>query len=338
MAESKPRALCERLCTESVVVSSATEFIDAHRDAKTISFLDSTTLAELDELSRQLVADDTGWPKSRKLATSVSIGPVILISSESPQTAVAGFQPRPWLSHVVSPTMLEHSMGQQHLDHVIRAATTKGAPRLMDWIGAEVSGRRVRIAHASRRVERLEKMARFLESQGASQRVREQLHDAAEEILVNAFYNAPVAAGAVEESIPRNHDVSLPDESAIDVAYGCRDQFAFVRVRDPFGSLSWERLVESLSRAARTDKVEGSGLGLSHVFSLASVVAVSVLNNQHTEVLVCILDDVPAAPRPFAFHLFFKDSAKRRSWKSANQDTLSDPMFNSSVSIVLDPK
>ena len=62
-----------------------------------------------------------------------------------------------------------------------------------------------------------------------------------------------VQAGALKQPISRTQDVSLSDDSACDMVYGCRDDLAVVRVRDPFGSLSRSRLVEVLTRCARTD-------------------------------------------------------------------------------------
>jgi hypothetical protein len=51
------------------------------------------------------------------------------------------------------------------------------------------------------------------------------------------------------------------------------------------------------------------------LFAGASLVAVSVANQHHTDVMIGI-DRTGAQPRPFACHLFFKDSPKRRFWKS----------------------
>jgi hypothetical protein len=167
------------------------------------------------------------------------------------------------------------------------------------------------------------------------------LRDAAEELLTNAFYDAPVAAGVLDQPISRTQDVALSEDSACDMVYGCREDLAIVRVRDPFGSLSRTRLVEVLTRCARTDmRVEvdetmgGAGLGLWRVFSAASFVAIAVVNNRHTEFLVGIGKRVSAAQRPFAFHLFFKEHGRAlRRWRLLDADS-SKPTVNKSVTIV----
>src|SRR5262249_45716732 len=142
-------------------------------------------------------------------------------------------------------------------------------PRLLDWLGPTANGRRIRLTHASSRAARIEKMSDFFDANGVGSRTLQLLRDAAEELLTNAFYDAPVAAGRLKKPVSRTQDISLPDDSACDLAYACRDDLAIVRVRDPFGSLSRRRLVEVLSRCARSDmKVEvdetmgGAGLGM----------------------------------------------------------------------------
>lgn len=321
MTERLSRGLRDLLPSETVLVTSAREFLDARRDAKTVSFVDNSTIGQLDR-------------------AVTPPGPVIAVCDEPLQAAIGWLPTHPWLSHVVSASMLQHPMAVEHFGNVMLTLTNSGQTRLLDWLGPTIAGRRVRLAHASRRVERLERMSMFLDSKGVSSRTVQLLRDCAEELLTNAFYDAPVAAGALKQPISRTQDVSLPDDSACDMVYGCRDDLAIVRVRDPFGSLSRSRLVEVLTRCARTDmRVEvdetmgGAGLGLWRIFSTASFVAIAVVNNRHTEFLVGF-GKRAAGPRPFAFHLFFKEQGRTvRRWRLLDADS-SKPTVNKSVTIV----
>jgi len=173
-------------------------------------------------------------------------------------------------------------------------------------------------------------MAEYFASQGIGSRTIDALRDVGEELLTNAFYDAPVAAGAIKRVISRTNDIALTDGGACDLVYGCRGDLAIVRVRDPFGALSRDRLVDVLMRCARTDgKVEvdgsmgGAGLGLWRIFSRASFVAVSVIQQRHTEFLVGIGKRPAKGPRPFAFHLLFKErtGGTQRRWKLVDMDT-----------------
>lgn len=310
--------------TSGVFVTSAEEFGVATRDGTdTVAFVDAYALPALTK--RDAVPPAT-----------------IVVSKEPLPNAISWLQPHPWVSHVVSASMLDHPLADEHFKNVV--ATFKAEkPRLLDWLGTDVAGRRIRLSHASRRVERLERMGEYLSSNGVGARTIEQLRDAAEELLTNAFYDAPVAAGAIKEPISRSFDVALPDKYACDLAYGARGDLAIVRVKDPFGSLSRKRLVEVLLRCARTDmKVEvdesmgGAGLGMWRIFSNASFVAISVVRHSHTEVLVGVAKRA-TGPRPFAFHLFFTEGGKPRYWSQAKDESI-NPSLNHSVLLELKDK
>ena len=287
---------------------------------ETVSFVDADGLAAL--------AKKTSRPP----------GPIIAICDTTLQDAVGWLSTYPWLSHVMNTAMLQHGMIGEHVTNVLTAIFAE-KPKLLDWLGNDVAGRRVLMTRASRRTERLERMCEFFDSQGVGTRTVELLRDVAEELLTNAFYDAPVAAGIVKKAISRTNDVLLPDNDACDLVYGCRDDLALIRVRDPFGALARARLVEVLSRCARTDmQVEvdetmgGAGLGLWRIFSNASFVAISVLGQRHTEFLVGIAKR-SVRPRPFAFHLYFKQG-KRRFWQLFDGVDGSEMSLEQSVAIV----
>jgi hypothetical protein len=330
MTELVGEVLCEHLSSkrlktdfEPVVVDSLKEFLDATRDSKSIAFLDATTLPAVAEVAHHV-----------KLTSSI-----ILVCSKPLPTAVGWLQ-HDWICHVMSSALIEHTIGPEHLENVLRTLMSTKPPRLLDWLGESVDGRRVRLTHASRRAERIERMSDFLQSKGVGSRTAHQLKDAAEELLTNAFYDAPVTAGALKKPVPRTQDIALPDDSACDLAYGCRGDLVIVRVRDPFGSLSRQRLVQVLTRCARTDmQVEvdetmgGAGLGMWRIFSAASFVGVSVIKNRRTEILVGIAKRSAPGPKPFAFHFFFRDSGKRSFWGLAKDDT-TDASLHQSVMLV----
>jgi hypothetical protein len=333
MSGPQLRTLSDLLSSDMTIVSSVREFLEMERDEKTVSFMGSANLAALDRAAIELAttADQL-----------VPAGPVIAICDDSLRTAIGWLSSHPWLSHVVSATMLQHPMAVEHLGNVTSTLTSGQRPRLLDWVGQKMAGRRVRLANTNRRVERLDRMSEFFDGKGVGTRTIQLLRDVAEELLTNAFYDAPVAAGVLEKPISRTEAVSLPDDNACDMVYGCREDLAIVRVKDPFGSLTRKRLVEVLARCARTDMgvevdetMGGAGLGLWRIFSAASFVAVSVIDNRHTEFLVGIGKRAPGGLRPFAFHLFFRDLGRPvRRWKLLDADSTMPTTVSKSVNIV----
>lgn len=305
--------------TPGTVAHSFEEFIRAIRAEASIGFVDADALPHLARVGATLPST------------------IIGIATDQLASAVAWLQPHPWLSHVISASMFDHPMARWHFDNLLATFDAGNKPRLLDWLGPEVAGRRIRLAKSNKRAERLERMSEFLDSKGVSGRTITQLRDSAEELLTNAFYDAPVAAGAFKDPISRTLEVTLPDNLACDLAYGCRDDLAIVRVKDPFGSLSRKRLTDVLTRCSRTDmgvevdeSMGGAGLGMWKVFSSASFVAISVVANRHTEILVGVAKRAPG-PRPFGFHLFFSDGAKPRSWTAFSDETVQQASLNNSV-------
>lgn len=328
MAEPVAGTLCERLVAarprlRAHRVASFKDFLKATKDPNTIAFLDSAALEAL--------ANDKHTP--------LAPDQVVAICDQRLPGAVAWLTSHGWLAHVISADMLQHPMSVELLANLLSTLQSKSEPTLLDWMG-DVAGRRVLLTQASKRTERLERMTDFLESKGVTGRIVHQLRDVAEELVTNAFYDAPVAAGAVKQAIPRTQDVTVPDDDACDLIYGVRDDVALVRVQDPFGALSRARLVEVLSRCAHADMqvqvdetMGGAGLGLWRIFAAASFVAVSVVNHRHTEFLVGIARRRAPGPHPFAFHLFFTEGPKRRFWQMWDTDS-SDLSVGQSVTIL----
>ena len=166
--------LCECLPTNNVVVDSARSFVDATREPNVVAFIDRTTIQKFESVAHA--------------------GPVVMISDELVPAAI-GWLRHDRISHVISEGMLEHPIASEHLKNVMRTVTAS-EPRLLDWLAPTIVGRRVRLAQSTKREARIERMSEFFDSKGVGARTLQLLRDASEELLTNAFYNAPVAATA----------------------------------------------------------------------------------------------------------------------------------------------
>ncbi len=97
---------------------------------------------------------------------------------------------------MISSSSLAHPIVEEHLENVLRTLTSTNAPRLLDWLGPDLTGRRIRLTHANKRIARIERMSEFFDANGVGSRSLQMLRDAAEELLTNAFH----AAGGQEIS------------------------------------------------------------------------------------------------------------------------------------------
>lgn len=243
--------------------------------------------------------------------------PLIALMDHKPAEALAEtvrmLDAIPWLAHVLSVPMLQTPRGKSHIEMLLERIE-HGPDHAM--LGASGRGRTAMLASASRREARFERMREYFSKQGLSDRLITTVIDVAEELVMNALYDAPVESGFFQRARQRFEDVNLPPDRACEISYGIEDDTVFVRLRDPFGALSRERLLEVLNRCNNTSNVKldesrgGAGLGLWRVFQASATLSITVMPQQLTEVLVGIgIKDGRKVAKPAAVHLFFAKPA-----------------------------
>jgi hypothetical protein len=239
--------------------------------------------------------------------------PIVAIVDCKPADTLAAtiraLETHPNLCHVLTASLLQSPRACTHLAALIERFVA-GPDQML--LGAGGVGRVALLASAGRRDLRLSRMEQFFVKHGVSDRAIAQILEVAEELVMNALYDAPSEAGYFKRPKQRIENVELPRELACEISYGIEDRMVFVRVRDHFGSLSRARLVQVLGRCnSRTVALDesrgGAGLGLWRVFSASSVVAITVMPGALTEILVGIAtkDGRGAARQLHAVHLFF---------------------------------
>ncbi len=264
--------LCDALTGPFVCVKSRAEFVSATKKRKpVVAFVDADLLASI-----------------QGVTTGVTI---VAVVSESRSEAVRPLTSFGWVSHLVSRTMLASPLAGPHIAMLLERL--EHGPEQHALASAGV-GRVALLASSARREARFERMREFMELQGMSAKTVTATSDIAEELVTNALYDAPMEAGYFQVPVPRTDPVDLPPEHACEISYGIEDGSAFVRVRDPFGALTRERLLGVVNRCNDSSGVAldesrgGAGLGLWRVFSSASSIVITVIPSCLTDVLVRI--------------------------------------------------
>lgn len=219
---------------------------------------------------------------------------------------IRAFARYPWLSHVITSAPRE--------DQLELLVERLGAGPEQQMIGKGSVGRVALLARSDRRAARIERMRQFFASRDVPSRAIDTLEEIADELVLNALYDAPAEAGFFRAPRQRVEDVDLPRERACEISYGVENEIAFVRVRDTFGALTRARLVEVLARcdsaSVQLDESRGgAGLGLWRVFSAASSIAINVVPGSLTDVLVAVSARGGRRARQLAgVHLFVEPS------------------------------
>ena len=139
--------------------------------------------------------------------------------------------------------------------------------------------------------EALNQIVAFAESMDLGGEKLRRVELAAEELLMNALYDAPREAGGAPRNahLDRRLSVALGAEETIWMRYGCDGQTLALSVGDPFGSLSKRAVTERLRKVAEgvprpQPGVAGAGLGLVMTYSVANQLIFTVSPGRLTEV------------------------------------------------------
>ncbi len=236
---------------------------------------------------------------------------VVGIVDDSRGGAVRALVSYPWLSHLITTSMLASPDARAHIEALLERLELGPTHHVLGSAGV---GRTALLGSSSRRENRFERMREFFAAQGISARTISSSNDIAEELVTNALYDAPVEAGYFKTAVLRTEEVELPPEHACEISYGIEQDTVFVRVRDPFGALTRARLLNVLNRCTAAgvsldESRGGAGLGLWRIFSTASSIAITVNPGSLTDILVRIeaRKRRSVGRQLLAVHLFFPE-------------------------------
>lgn len=172
-----------------------------------------------------------------------------------------------------------------------------------------------KMTKASERHRLLDEVLAFARMLHVPPRLAEAYRLAADELVTNAIFNAPVGptGEALYASRDRTEEVVLESGQEIVVTLGSDGKNLGLSVSDPFGSLRPRTVVDYLAKCFRKgadqvdEKLGGAGLGFYCVFSALSHFAINIDPGRRTEMVGLI--DIRGrfkdfATRPKSFNTF----------------------------------
>lgn len=138
---------------------------------------------------------------------------------------------------------------------------------------------------SSLKKEMLSEVERFLATVPNTQVVQENVLQIVDELYTNAIFDAPIdpGSGFRYRDEPRMRTVRLPKAEEATLFVGAQKDFIVVSVRDPFGSLSIEKLLVHIQAGYQRGIVNmmrrdggGAGIGCHVVFELSSSIYIGV--------------------------------------------------------------
>jgi CRP-like cAMP-binding protein len=166
-----------------------------------------------------------------------------------------------------------------------------GLEKYMIW-GIEAQERE--IARSEDRPALIEDMQAHLKSLGVRSSVTDRAATVAEELLMNAIYDAPVDAAGKHHyaHLPRTQKVELKESERGSFRFACDGMLAAISVSDPFGTMDIKILFDYLERNLKSDGSNvqsegkgGAGRGLHQIVENSDLVVFNVQSGTQTEVI-----------------------------------------------------
>ncbi len=275
------RTLRRSLCGNGTTVEFR-DSLEGELSPDTILFLDreSGEVADLAELTRAL------GERGRI---------VVLGGSLDDRELVALLRERA-LDHVIA----DRITPDEHELSVTSAKLTSGdifgLEKYLAW-GVNVT--EVEVASYEDKVRALDELGRAADSVGARRRLVIRVQSTADELLMNALYDAPSASaataarGTVQTPALARDDGADASAPTVLLRYACDGRYLAVSVLDRFGSFDKRDVLDAVLRAraelGRPRTQGGAGLGLYFVLSSVTRFIVNLQPGQMTEV-VCLFD------------------------------------------------
>lgn len=168
-----------------------------------------------------------------------------------------------------------------------------GLEKYLAW-GVKVSEAQVQTYEAKR--EALIAVTASARDAGARRPTIARIESVADELLMNAMYDAPAVAGGTAPAMPQRIGELVGDSEAR-LRWACDGRYFAVSVEDRYGALAKDVILDHLQRArvergrprASTSQAGGAGLGLYFILSSVTRFIANVEPGQRTEV-VCLFD------------------------------------------------
>ncbi len=148
-----------------------------------------------------------------------------------------------------------------------------GLEKYLSW-GIET--RDFTVKNALERPDLVNQLTEDVRAFGLGPRVASLASLAADELLSNAVYNAPVDSGDFHfrAAEPRDTYRELKPDEQVTLRYGCDARYLAIEVSDQFGSLDRQTILSFLAKAAErggVDKIDfssaGAGMGIALTYS-----------------------------------------------------------------------
>jgi len=199
--------------------------------------------------------------------------PIVVMASQSLRSDLLHLQNLDFIRHLVSRDVNDRSLTSKIMVTTINKILTRdyfGLEKYLAW-GVDVS--EIKLTKSNERSAAIEKMKEAFQKLGVRTSFLDRLGLVAEELLMNAIYDAPhdEKGEPIFNHLPRTESVQLKAHQAARFRYACDGNLLAVSVLDPFGALKKKTIFDYLQscydglEVSSKTKKGGAGRGLHQI-------------------------------------------------------------------------
>lgn len=246
------------------------------------------------EYDYDIVCVDSEWLNIAAIARDKNPNTkVLFLTSDHPSKYLPKLEKYPYIYNIVSIGKDDRSFFVKSLLTTVTKILSGdifGIEKYLGW-GVEVKQRQV--TSSFQRAGLIEEMKDHLRNLGIKKPIIMKCRTAAEELLMNVVYDAPVDSkgNSLYNGMDRKMPVTLREHEYGAFRYGCDGVFVGISTQDPFGNLDRRTIFRYLSSCYEdpgssilTEEKGGAGMGLFMIMELADLVIFNVKPGEKTEV------------------------------------------------------
>ncbi len=213
---------------------------------------------------------------------------IYMLKSNDPLHLIEILHRYPYIHHIFSNTC---SLPLTQIENVITQAAGEKLPSNQEL-------KKVTISNYNQKNEILQEIADHINQAKVFRDLADRARTATSELIMNAIFNAPIdpqTGKAKYAALSRSQSFSLAEREYIELEYGFDEGVFSVGVKDHFGSLTRDKIVNNLYRCAQagTDQIRqssgGAGVGLYLLINLCSQLDIYIRPGESTEVVAKII-------------------------------------------------
>ncbi len=241
----------------------------------------------------------------------------VFMTSDDAPAYLQKLMRNPFLSNIVSRNEEDRTFTLKNILTTISKLTSEdlfGLEKYLNW-GVDVNEHP--IVSSENRLDVVDDMLDHLRELGVRRGILNSCATAAEELLMNAIYDAPLDANGKERynHLPRTVPVNLEPQEQGNFRYACDGMLLAISAVDPFGALDRRTILEYLEscyegRAGSMQQDQGkggAGRGLFQIMENCDLLVMNVKSGVKTEVIAIFNIDPNQATsqKTTSFHYFY---------------------------------